>query len=447
MSSKLGKTLISFHPGRTIFNALLITIILGTIALAMPYSRTTPMSIVDLFFTATSTTCVTGLFTVPLENFTLFGHIVLLILMQIGGLGLMTMTLFFLSIFVNMGMTTQLMAGELLELEHWSDAKHLLLFIFKLTIALELIGAAIIFMALPTQESLWYTWFLALFHAVSSFCNAGITLLPTELLVHTYYYITLVTTMILIICGGLGFITWREIICYIRSYNHKKRYNFSLQSKVILYGTAFLLLSGTIIIGLLEYNNAFSHLPVIKKIFHALFSSVSARSAGYFSVNPHNLSYATLFYIAALAFIGTAPGSTGSGAKITTIALFIAAIRSAITGRISVEIGGRHIPIILIYKAMVIVAISIFWIAFTTFILLITEPNNNFFALFFESISAFTTLGISLGVTSSLSLMGKMCIISNMIIGRAGSLTLIMALKKKTISSDYSYPEERVMLS
>jgi len=440
-----------FSPGRVILFSFFFIIMVSTFLLSFPAAQATdiPIPFIDLLFTATSATCVTGLFTVSLDNFTLFGQSIILMLIQIGGLGLITLMLFCMYMIVNVGLAAQLMAGQLLEIESWKNIKKILLFIFLLTLFSELIGTLSILATLKASFPLGNIWFLSLFHAISSFCNAGIPLLYNSLPTTTADpFITCITTVLMFI-GGLGFITWYEIMRYIKSLPKKKKYRFSLHSKIILYGSTALLISSAIIFWVLERDNTLALLDAPTTILNSIFYAISFKSTGFLMVAPAELQLATLFFIMIIGFIGSSPGSTGSGIKITNFAIFLATIKAAITGRRSVEIRGRRIAKDQVNKAIAIISLGLIWIILITFCLLITEKNWNFFDLLFEATAAFTTLGITTNVTPTLSLIGKVFIITSMIVGRIGSLTLILGIKfnkKRQDTAEFSYPEERVML-
>jgi trk system potassium uptake protein TrkH len=309
----------------------------------------------------------------------------------------------------------------------------------------------IIFITLRHDYAPGYACFLSLFHAVTCFCNAGITLFKGGMQTYNNNFLMLITSAVLIVSGGLGFLTWHEMAHHLNAKRHKKWHALSLNTKIVLWGTLLLIIGSTVIIYLLEARHAFAAMNIPQSFFNALFQAVSSRSAGLLTVNIQTFHVATLFFMALCALIGTGPLSSGSGIKITTFAVFIATVRAAIFGRTDVEIKGRSIANDQVYKAIAIVSLSSFWIALSTFALLIIEPTLHFSDLFLESISAFTTLGISTGITPALSTTGKLFIIVNMIIGRIGSLTLILALKelrsKKSGPNEFSYPEERVLLS
>jgi len=445
---------IDISPAHIIIFSFFILIMLGALLLALPIAHIKPMSFIDLFFTSTSATCVTGLFTIPLNNFTFFGKAVILGLIQIGALGLATMSLFIVSLFIDLGLGTRFMAGQLFELDSWDNIKKMLIFTFGSTLTLEVLGALSFFSIFKSEYPLHNAIFYSFFHSISAFCNAGISffhfLTEQNLQHYSTNYVFLITTTLLTFCGGLGFITWHEILLRIRShFNSKKLYRFSLHSKIILYGTGTLLLIATSMLLLLENHHTLQNFSIPLKLANAIFHAVSFKSCGFVLANLSDFYPATIFLIMILGLIGSAPGSTGSGIKITTIMLFLNTVRAAINGQSTVDIFEREIPLDQIYKAIAVVSLSIGWILFTTFCLLITEINWNFLDIFFETISAFSNVGFSLKGTEKLSDLGKILIMITMFIGRIGSLTFILGLKLKARKDtvEYSYPEERVMLS
>ena len=437
-----------FSAGRVILFALFCTIIVGTLLLALPIARHAPMNWIDLLFTSTSATCATGIFTISLEQFTFFGHCVILALMQIGGLGVITLTLFLLSLFVNLGLATQLMAGKLLELESWKNIKQLLVFIIIITACAELLGALCFFLVFSKEFSIGHSLFLALFHSVSFFCNAGITLFNNSLQPYAHNYIVIITSTILMLAGGLGFVTLYELVTHLQKKNH----HFSLQSKIVLYGSLIGIALTATLIFFLEHDHAFAGLSSFGVFITSIFQAVAFRSTGLLTVPIGNLQLATILLIMIISFIGSAPGSTGSGIRTTTMAVYLAVVQAAIEGHTTINILGRRIAKDQVNKAIAIISLSIFWVVITTLCLLILEHNLPFIDVIFEAVCAFTNLGLSMGITPYLSLMGKVLIIFSMIIGRIGSLTLILALRKIALRKEMSqteimYPEERIMLS
>ncbi len=447
------KKLIDISPAHIILFSFFILIICGTCLLALPIAHIKPMPFIDLFFTATSATCVTGMFTLPLSNFTFFGKAVILGLIQIGALGLATMSLFIISLFIDLGLGTRFMAGQLFELDSWHNIKKILIFTFGSTLILELLGALIFFSIFKSEYSLGSAIFYSLFHSISAFCNAGVSFFHflTEQNLERYNtnYLFLATTSLLTFIGGLGFITWHELMSRIHAYIFaKKPHRISLHSKIILYGTGTLLLITAILFLLLEYNNTLASLSLPLKFGNAIFHVISFKSCGFILGNLTDFLPVTIFLIMIIGLIGSSPGSTGSGIKITTFVLFLNTIKSTINGRTSVEAFEREIPIDQIYKAISIISLGVGWILFTTFCLLLTETNWTFLDVFFETMSAFSNVGFSLKGTQKLSDFGKLFIMATMFIGRIGSLTFILGLKLKSRKEtiEFSYPEERVML-
>jgi Trk-type K+ transport systems, membrane components len=368
-------------------------------------------------------------------------------MIQIGGLGLITLTLFFLSFVMDLGLGTQFMAGHILELETWRQIRRILFLIFFVTIGSEFIGALLLFTVFQNHYPLHQAWFISFFHAISSFCSAGITIFDGGLTQFKDSYVVLFTTIGLMFIGELGFITWQELGRAIKARYLKKPYRFSLHSKIVLYGSLALLITTAIMFWIIEHNNILHNTTFFQSIIDSFFYAISFRSTGFLLTPLGSFQLATLMLIMIIAFIGSAPGSTGGGIKITTFTLFLATIRSAISGKDVVTIKGRSIALTQVFRSVGIVAAGIGWIVLVTFCLLITEKGFTFIEIFFETTSAFTSLGMGSGVAARLSIIGKLFIIISMIVGRIGSLTLILALKyRKRTEIEFSYPEEKVML-
>lgn len=441
-----------FSAGRVILFALFCTILMGTFLLSLPFARHVPMSFVDLFFTATSVTCVTGLFTVPIEQFTFFGHCIILLLIQIGGLGVITLTLFLLSLFVNLGLATQLMAGKILELESWKNTKNFLVFIVAIAVVCEAIGSICFFTVFSKNFPLGKALFLSVFHSVSFFCSSGITLFGNSFLLYSHNYVAIITATALMFAGGLGFITLYELLEYAWNIKDKKSHHFSLQTKIVLWGTLIGVSITALLIYLLERHHAFATLSPLATFVTSIFQAVSFRSTGLMTIPLFDFHLATLFLIMIVCFIGSAPGSTGSGIRITTLAVYLAVVKAVIEGHTGVNIGHRRITRDQINKAIAIISLSIFWIVVAIFCLLIVMPHWRFIDIAFEVVSAIANLGLSTGITPHLNTLGKLLITFTMIMGRIGSLTLILALRKLALRKESQqpeivYPEERIMLS
>lgn len=441
--------LANFSPGRVIIASLFCTILIGALLLSLPFASEHYISFIDLFFTATSLTCVTGLFTIPLTHFSFGGQFILLFLMQIGGLGIITMTLLFMYLIADLGLGTQLMAGQLLEIDSWPHIKRLLIFIVALTFLVELTGALLLLPVFYNDYTIRQAFLLSFFHAVSVFCNAGVWLLGEDAIARYSNHLFMPLVMvILIFISDIGFMTWYEISNYIWPVDPKKKLHFSLQSRIVFHGTFLIVGASSLLFLLIEWNNVLKDCSWVQKYILALFHGNSMRSTGLLLAHPHKLHPATELISMIIAFIGAAPLSTGSGVKITTVAVFLATIRSVLNGRFAVEIKNRTIPIEQAQKAVAIIFLSIFWILLSTFALLLTESQWPLGALLYETTMAFTNVGINTGITANLSTIGKLIIMSDMIIGRIGSVTLLLAILKSKNRKvvDFSYPEERVTL-
>lgn len=441
----------NFSPGRVLLFSFIFIIFIGTLLLLLPQSREVDISFLDILFTATSVTCVTGLHVVPISYFSYFGKCIILCLIQVGGLGLMTLSFFFISQFLRLGMATQLMAGEILEIKTWSKIKHILGLIIGTTFFVELIGTILLYFPFRQLLEPQKAIFFAIFHSVSAFCNAGVSLFEDGIISFQNQIFPLFIIAILVLIGSTGFLVWFELTKKLKSIFKSSKRNFkiiniSLHTKIVITTSIILIILGTTMTWLLEYNNMLKNLDTSHSLFASFFHSISIRSAGFKLFNLEQASLATLLLFLFLMYIGASPGSTGSGIKTTTFALFVATMATFIKNREDVEIFGRTISRDQIYKAITIVALSFSWIMLLTFILLITEPDFSFIQILFEATGAFSTSGLSTGITSSLSSIGKTLLIPTMIVGRIGSLTLVFALRKKKKQLPYHYPEERIAI-
>lgn len=436
-------------PGRIIILSMITLLLTGTLLLACPWAQQVPVAWLDCLFMATSAVSVTGLLTVPLSSFSWQGHLVIMLLMQVGALGLITLTIFFLSLFTRLGISARSMSGEALELHLGQSPELLAMFIIVITLACELVGFLVCCGVFYAYYPLHETLFFSAFHVISAFCSTGFTLTPLQnpLLSVTAGHILLITTAALVFIGELGFVVWRDVTYYFKTAYERRRVQLSLHSRLVLTMTPAVIAALLLIIGLLEYHNIISVGAFFAAVCDALFNAICLRSAGFTTLSVPTLQYGTLLAIMVVSFIGSSPGSTGSGIKITTFAVFLAAVKATLLRRSQVEIKQRTIPNDQVFKAMAIVTVSIAFVLMSSFLLLITEAGKDPFDCLFEACSAFTNLGVSRGITPSLSALGKLIIIISMLVGRVGSLTLLLALKKVPKSNEVYYPEERVMMS
>ena len=433
-------------PRRLILFSIPVASLIGALLLMLPACSTAAISFLDAFFVAVSALCVNGLTTIPLTNFTELGQLLLLIMMQIGGLGIITITLMVIASFVKTGLSTQIIASQILEIERYKDIKKLLITIITFTIVIELVGAGLLFLSIKALFPIKTAVFYAIFHAVSAFCNAGLSIFPENMahlqLDHNLAFLSILSS--LIFAGSLGFITWHEILYFKQQKNNK----LSLNSKLVFFMVIILITTFSILFLILEHNNAMSDYSLWQKLYSSIFNAVAIRGSGLLSIDAETLQPATLLLLITSSFIGASPGSTGGGIKTSAFIIFLATARTAITNRNAVEIRKRRIPTQQVLRALTIITMSIVWITITTFCLLITEPEQSFLRLLFEANSAFSMFGVSLGITSQLSFFGKILIIFSMIFGRIGSLTLVLAfVKSNSDTQELSYPEEKLMLS
>lgn len=432
---------------RIVLISIFFTICLGTILLALPYSQAKPVALIDCLFTAASSTCVTGALSVPFDSFTYFGKIIILVLIQIGGIGLATLTIFLASLFVNLGLATKLIIGQLLDLNKWINSKKMLFFVITTTLIIESLGALAIFLTIRHNYPLDQALFHSIFHSVSSFCSAGLSSFGHSMIDFSYNIRMLTITSFLIFFGTIGFIPLYELQAWFKSRLRNKRYNFSLTTRVIFFMTTILVIGATALLLIIESKTHFIGASYITKLGNMFFNALAYRSTGLTTIDIKTMRAATVFMILIYSFIGSSPGSTGSGIKVTTFALFLATVRSVAIGRSTVNLKERKIPKDQIFKVFSILTLGFSWIVIATFLLLLVENKASFALVFFEIVSAFTTLGLASELTPFLSILGKLIVILTMFLGRIGVLTLLLSIHVRSEREEFSYPEERIMIS
>ena len=444
MIATQGKYFLKYYPQHMILLSLIISTTIGSLLLALPISRVESIPFIDLFLTSASLTTVTGIMTVPIESFTHFGHIVMLCLMQLGGLGLMTLSLYFVYVFSNLGIYTQVIASEVLSLKSFKDTKRTLFFIIKLTAITEFLGALAIFPTMYKTYHLKKAIFLSVFHSVSSFCNAGFSLFPNKMLDYNHSPLMVFTTMLLMIIGGLGFVTWHEISTH--AFNKQHHLGISWHTKLVLRMYLYTSVVSSVLFWMIERNNSLVDMPVFQKLYVVLFTGIAMKSTGFALVSFVSVHVATLVLCMVSMFIGSAPLSTGSGIKTSVFAIYLAVIKAAIQGKRQALLYGRHIVDDQVYKAMAIIALSLSWIVLITFCLLIVEPEWNFLDILFNTVAAFSNNGTFIKAPEFLSSIGKGFIIISMLIGRIGALALVLSMKRIGETREISYPKEHVIL-
>ena len=420
---------------QTICSSFLLVIAVGTLLLTLPISsRTGRLGVIDAMFTATSATCVTGLIVRDTwSQFSLFGQVVILMLIQVGGLGLVTLTSFFaLAARRRMGFRDLRLLGESVSAEGLSKATEVLKIVIKLAAAFEAVGIVLLLFAFVPQFGAEGVW-VSVFTAISAFCNAGFDLFGrfgaySSLVPYVNNYYVQAVVMFMIMAGGLGFMVWVELAEY------RKKRRLSLHAKVVLQFSAIFWVGGAVLLALLEWSNpkTMGGLSVPSKLMAALFQSVSTRTAGMNTIDLAACSPISKLLMSVLQFIGAAPGSTGGGVKVTTFAVLILTIRSVAQGRDDCVIGGHHIESKTVYRALTIIvlgAVAAFGSAVVVYYN--TAETVSVIDCIFESCSAFGTVGLSVGVTGQLNTGAKLLYMACMFMGRVGPASLAISLTAK----------------
>lgn len=446
--SQVIKKFKGLGPAQVLVLGFAGTILVGSILLALPVSSANgePIPYLDALFTATSAVCVTGLVLYnTADQFSAFGQGVILALIQIGGLGIMTMSVL-LSLLVGKRITLKerLIIQQAYGQFGLSGMVKLIHLVLKVTLIVEFIGALL----LSIRFSMDYEWkeaiYLGVFHSISAFNNAGFDLFANSLEAFTTDVYLNIVFMTLIILGGFGFTVVAEL--YSRRLGYR---GLSLHTKLVLWVSAALILLPTFVIMISEYTNpqTLGNLSVGEKFMAALFQSVTSRTAGFNTIPTDGLRPFTLLTIVFLMFIGGSPASTAGGIKTTTFGAMIASIWTTITGKQDIEVFNRRLPREIADRAIAISMMAFLLVSFTTFGLLATE-GKELMPTLFEATSAFGTVGLSTGLTEDLSSAGKMLIIFTMFAGRLGPLTLATALaqKQKQFQKKIHLPEERLLV-
>lgn len=454
---KAGRFIDYIHLGPSGLLALsFIFIILGgTGLLLLPEMTVSGIKPIDALFTSTSACCVTGLVVVDTSMcFTLKGKTIIMLLIQAGGLNIISFATLFATFYRNSaGIKMQSLIKDIVSTDKLSNTRELLRKIFLYSIFIELTGAVLLFITWPNElifRGIGEKIYFSLFHSVSAFNNAGFALFTDNLYTITVkhaYNLQLVIAA-LIFLGGIGFIVLEDVFSLknIRERRKIKWKRLHAHSRIALYTSGILIGAGALVLFLVEYKNTLSGYGVYGSIVSSLFQSVTCRTAGFNTVDISHLGQPIIIFMMFLMFIGASPGSTGGGIKTTTFSVILRSAISTIKGRKNVEIVKHTISSDTISRAYSIALFSISLIFISTFALSITEPDKSFLSLLFEEISAFGTVGLSTGITSSLSFAGKSIIILTMYIGRIGTLTLALAITKRIIFTKYRYSEINVLV-
>ncbi|MBI2874872.1 MAG: Trk family potassium uptake protein [Firmicutes bacterium] len=445
MGSPAGSAFLKLTPSRILILGFAGLILAGTLLLRLPISvRGGSISTIDAVFTATSAVAVTGLVVVDTgPYFTTFGQIVILLLIQFGGLGIMTMaTLVAMILGKRITLRARLVLQEALGQITLQGVVRTIRLLVVFSVVMEVLGALLFAIRFVPLFGWRQGLFVSVFHSVSSFNNAGFDLFGNNFASLASFRGDLLVNLVtagLFVVGGLGFVVIIDL------YHHRTYRNLGVQTRFVLALTLLLILLGMFAFLALESGNVLRPLPWFEKLMVSFFTSVTSRTAGFATIDIGTLHPATQFVISFLMFIGASPGGTGGGVKTTTFALLILAVLATVKGREDVVLFEKRFPWYTILKSLAIVMIGLLVVTASTTLLTIFE-GGEFLANLFEAVSAFGTVGLSTGITPELTAGGRLIIIFTMYIGRLGPLTLALALGQRYQYAPIRFPEERIMV-
>jgi len=463
----IRKATLILNPAQLFMISFASIIIIGAILLKLPNATTAPITFVDAFFTSTSAICVTGLIVVDTATrFTTLGQSIILILIQIGGIGIMTFTSFF-GFFLKGGASSfseRFVLSDFFSEDNVSEIRKTLAKVILITLSFEALGAAFIFFNLDKQvfNTMGERIGFSVFHSISAFCNAGFSTLTDGIYDYrirgTYSILYIVS--FLIILGGIGFpilLNLYRYIIYKVGYllsmlkpGHKKDFiprMIIVNSRLVIYSTLFLLVSGTVLFFIFEKDHALSGMDLSGKIAHSFFGSVTPRTAGFNSVNMAGLSIATITLTIFLMWVGASPVSTGGGIKTSTFAIAILNAYRVARIKNHIDFHKREFHERSVDRAFAIIILSIVILGSSSLVMYLIEPDKGALKILFECVSAFGTVGLSLGITPALTTASKVLLILLMFMGRMGILTLLFAIVRKTKTAVYRYPKENIVIT
>ncbi len=452
------------NPAQLFVISFVLIILIGAFLLMTPRATNGGLSFVDALFTSTSAVCVTGLIVVDTGSyFTDFGQVVIMLLIQIGGLGILTFASYF-SYFFKGGSTyeNQLVLSDLTSSNKLGEVFSTIKSILLITFGIELLAAVLIYSSLdsglfPSESR---KLFFAIFHSISAFCNAGFSTLPNglyELDVRYNYFLQLVI-IITFVLGGLGFPIVVNLISFLK-YKLKTLVSFgkykslhrpwvlNLNSRITLITTLSITAVGFVLFYVLEYNNTMAEHRGVGKFVTALFGATTPRTAGFNTIEMSAMLFPTTMIVFLLMWIGASPASTGGGIKTSTIAIAVLNILSLAKGKNKIEVYRREIADISVRRAFATISLSLLVIGVGIFLISVFDPKKSLLDIGFESFSAFSTVGLSLGITSGLSDMSKVVLAVIMFIGRVSMLSLLIAVFKKERYKYYTYPTEEIVIN
>ncbi|MGC5326323.1 TrkH family potassium uptake protein [Brevibacillus sp. SYSU BS000544] len=439
---------IRHDPPKMLVAGFFLIILIGAFLLHLPIATESgvPLSWIDAIFTATSATCVTGLVVVDTgSTFSTFGEIVILSMIQVGGLGFMTFATFFAMLLgKQISLRNRLLLQESLNQISIEGVVRLARTLLIFTLIAEVVGGILLSLRFAFDMPLGRAIYFGFFHAISNFNNAGFDLFGEFRSLTGYVDDPLVNIVVcsLIVLGGIGFMVVAELVDY------RKKRRLSLHTKIVLSSTAILIILGTVLIFIVEYTNPKTLQPLtfMGKFWGSLYQSVTARTAGSNTLSIPDLHHSTLFLIIFMMFIGASPGSTGGGIKTTTFATLLGAVWSQFRGKEDVIFFRQRILPIMIFKSLTVTVCGLFIVTSVTMLLNFTEQTDDFLMILFEATSAFATVGLSMGLTPELSPLGRIIITLAMFAGRVGPLTIAFALAQRKQKEYYRYPKGKIMI-
>lgn len=438
-------------PLRQLVTSFLVLILSGALLLKLPFSTLNGISFIDAVFTSTSAVCVTGLIILDTaKDFTFAGQLIILLLIQLGGFGIMTFSIGLFSMFsgdisIKWHFTMGSLYNEVAVIPPVEILKKILIYTFTI----ESLTAAVLFTQFSEQMNLTDALWASVFHAVSAFCNAGFSTFSDSLISYQNNGIVILTVSMAVILGGIGFIVLTEL-SHLKL-NRKKKFStqFSFHSKVVLSVTGILIFSGALLFLLLEWNYIMKDMPVRTKLLTSVMQSITCRTAGFNSIDIGMLRESTLGIMMVLMFIGGSPGSIAGGIKTTTIAVISGLLISKLRGKKQIVYWNRSINEEAVNKSMTLFILAFVFI-YTASIFLLSlrsfDDKNSFLEVVFEVISAFSTVGLSTGITSKFAYDGKIILAVIMFVGRIGPFALITAITEKVRTANYEIADENIMI-
>jgi trk system potassium uptake protein TrkH len=454
------------NPAQLFIISFLAIIVTGVLLLMLPNATHSGITLIDAMFTSTSAVCVTGLIVVDTGTFfTQFGQIIILLLIQAGGIGIMTFTSYFSYFFKGVSSyENQIVLSQVTNIEKIAEVFTVMRRIILITFLIEGLGALFIFQSIDRTviPFLNQRVFFSIFHSVSGFCNAGFSTLQNSLFEGPYQFNYPMHLIIasLIILGGLGFPIVFNLLKFIKAkitfyllgfYNKNKQQYvprlININTRIVLITTLVLIVGGTLLFYLFEYNNTLAEHSFMGKIATAFFGSVTTRTAGFNSVDTSLLSIPTVLIVIFLMWVGASPGSTGGGIKTSSLAIAMLNIISIARGKTRFEVYNREISSTTVNKAFALIILSVFVISIAIFSISLFEPDKSLLNISFECVSAYSTVGLSRGITAQLGFASKLILIFTMFLGRVSTLTILIAIFKKARQEIYRYPSENILIN